>query len=90
MQLNVSRGAPMTGKTIRLRKTARQAGQEESQIIHGNAYDEFDLEMVVRVRASNGFKVICIDECSEVQIRHLERLQRELPSDLSIHAVVAN
>ena len=54
MQLNVERGAPMTGKTIRLRQKAREAGQDEHQIIHGNAYDLADLELLVRHRIGRG------------------------------------
>lgn len=90
MQLNVERGAPMTGKTIRLRKKAREAGQDEHQIISGNAYDVADLELLVRHRAGRGARVICIDECSEQQIDRLKALQPRLPAELTIHAVVAN
>lgn len=90
MQLNVERGAPATGKTIRLRQAARQACQDEHQIISGNAYSESDLELLVRHRVSRGAKVICIDECSEQQIERLERLKGRVPADLTIHAVVAN
>ncbi len=90
MQLNVERGAPMTGKTVRLRKKAREAGQDEHQIISGNAYDVADLELLVRHRAGRGARVICIDECSEEQIDRLAALQKRLPAELTIHAVVAN
>lgn len=91
MQLNVERGAPMTGKTIRLRKKARDAGQDEHQIISGRAYDEpADIELLVRHRISRGAKVICLDECSEEQIARLQGLKGNLPADLVIHAVVAN
>ncbi len=90
MQLNVERGAPMTGKTIRLRQKAREAGQNEHQIIHGNDYDLADLELLVRHRIGRGARVICIDECSEEQIDRLTALQQRLPSELTIHAVVAN
>lgn len=90
MQLNVERGAPMTGKTIRLWKKAREAGQDEHQIISGNAYDVADLELLVRHRAGRGARVICIDECSEEQIDRLKALQPRLPAELTIHAVVAN
>jgi hypothetical protein len=90
MQLNVERGAPMTGKTIRLREKARAAGQDEHQIISGNAYDVADLELLVRHRTGRGARVICIDECSEEQIDRLKALQPRLPAELTIHAVVAN
>ncbi|HBP5394332.1 TPA: hypothetical protein L6B50_31640 [Pseudomonas aeruginosa] len=90
MQLNVERGARMTGKTIRLRQAARKAGQEEHQIISGSLYTSFDLELLVRHRISHGAKVILIDECSEQQIKHLRHLKGDIPSDLTIHAVVAN
>lgn len=90
MQLNVERGAPATGKSIRLQQKAREAGQDEHQIIRGNAYDLADLELLVRHRSSRGAKVICIDECSEEQIERLTALQASLPSELTIHAVVAN
>jgi len=90
MHLNVERGAPMTGKTIRLHKKAREAGQDEHQIISGNAYDVADLELLVRHRAGRGARVICIDECSEEQIDRLKALQPRLPAELTIHAVVAN
>ncbi|EOK5395672.1 hypothetical protein ACM6SP_004145 [Pseudomonas aeruginosa] len=90
MQLNVERGAPMTGKTIRLRQKAREAGQDEHQIIHGNAYSPADLELLVRHRISRGAKVICLDECSEEQIERLQGLKGDLPADLTINAVVAN
>ncbi|WP_045158064.1 hypothetical protein [Stutzerimonas stutzeri] len=90
MQLNVERGAPMTGKTVRLRKKAREAGQDEHQIISGNPYDVADLELLVRHRAGRGARVICIDECSEEQIDRLKALQPRLPAELTIHAVVAN
>lgn len=90
MQLNVERGAPMTGKTIRLRRKLREAGQDEHQIIHGNAYKPAALELLVRHRISRGAKVICLDECSEEQIERLQGLQGDLPADLTIHAVVAS
>ena len=91
MQLNVERGAPMTGKTIRLREKARKAGQDEHQIISGRAYHKpTDIELLVRHRISRGAKVICLDECSEEQIALLQGLKGDLPADLVIHAVVAN
>ncbi|MDH4585613.1 hypothetical protein E8F20_27580 [Pseudomonas sp. BN415] len=89
MQLNVERGAPATGKTIRLIQTARASGQDEHQIITGNAYKPADLELLVRHRISRGAKVICIDECSEQHIECLQRLGGRLPDELTIHAVVS-
>lgn len=91
MQLNVDRGAPATGKTIRLREKAREAGQDQHQIINGSAYHKVeDLELLVRHRMSRGAKVICIDECTEQQIERLQQLTARLPDDLVIHAVVAS
>lgn len=90
MQLNEYRGAPATGKTIRLHQTTREAGQGEHQIIIGYAKKPSDLEQLVRRRISQGDKVICIDDCSEQQIERLRLLKGDLPCDLTIHAVVAN
>ncbi|WP_252275184.1 hypothetical protein [Pseudomonas subflava] len=91
MQLNVERGAPMTGKTTRLREKASAAGQDEHQIIKGSAYHKADdLELLVRHRISRGAKVICIDECSEQQIERLQSLKGDVPADLTINAVVAS
>lgn len=90
MQLNVERGPMATGKTIRLRQKAREAGQDEQQIITGAVYELADLELLVRHRISRGAKVICIDECSEKQIERLQHLKGDLPAALTIHAVVAN
>jgi hypothetical protein len=87
MQLNVERGAPATGKTIRLREKARAAGQDEQQIIAANFYTNSDLELLIRHRVSRGAKIICIDACNEEQIRQLTALQERLPSELTIHAV---
>ena len=89
MQLNVTRGPAGTGKTIRLRKKARAAGLEMSEIISANGVNNLTLELLIRNQASKGVKVICIDECREQQIDHLKRIKGDLPKDLKIHAVVA-
>lgn len=90
MQLNVERGAPATGKTIRLRQIAKADGQSEQQILNGRHTTQVALERQVRRLISRGAQVICIDECSEEQIDRLSELQGRLPADLKIHAVVAN
>lgn len=90
MQLNVERGAPATGKTIRLRQIAKADGQSERQILVGRHCTTDALERSIRRLASRGANVICIDECSEEQIGFLQVLQRRLPGNLTIHAVVAN
>ncbi|WP_165667431.1 hypothetical protein [Metapseudomonas otitidis] len=90
MQLNIERGERMTGKTVRLRQKAREAGQDESQIISASSYDPADLELLVRSRIGRGIRVICIDECQEAHIRRLQGLKGDLPAALTIHAVVAN
>ncbi|MDU9408253.1 hypothetical protein RTH74_11650 [Pseudomonas sp. zfem001] len=90
MQLNVERGAPMTGKTIRLRELAKANGQTEKQILVGRTSTKAALLRDVRRLASRGATVICIDECTEMQIRELERFKGKLPTNLTIHAVVAN
>lgn len=90
MQLIVERGAPATGKTIRLRQLANSNGQGERQILVGRNCTEAELERSVRRLAGRGANVICIDDCSEEQIERLKHLQRRLPDNLTIHAVVAN
>ncbi|HEJ2764167.1 TPA: hypothetical protein ACG0QE_000463 [Pseudomonas aeruginosa] len=90
MQLNVERGAPMTGKSVRLFQTHLKAGQASHKILRGTHYTPRDLEQRVRHYISLGATVICIDECSEQQIKHLRHLKGDIPSDLTIHAVVAN
>lgn len=90
MQLNVERGAPATGKTIRLRQIAQADGQSERQILVGRNCTTAAMEHSVRRLANRGANVICIDECSEEQIARLQVLQRRLPGNLTIHAVVAN
>ncbi|MDF3188834.1 hypothetical protein [Pseudomonas paracarnis] len=90
MQLNVERGAPATGKTIRLRQIAQADGQRERQILVGRHSTTDALELSVWRLADRGANVICIDECSEEQIARLQVLQRRLPGNLTIHAVVAN
>lgn len=90
MQLNVERGAPMTGKTIRLRQIAKADGQSENQILVGRHCTTAALERAGRRLAVRGATVICIDECSEEQIARLWGRQHRLPGNLTIHAVVAN
>lgn len=90
MQLNIYRGAPMTGKTVRLRQTAKRAGLKESQILVGTSFLARDLEIEVLARACNGAKVICIDECSKEQISGLRRIKARASADVTVHAVVAN
>ena len=90
MQLNVERGAPATGKTIRLRQIAKADGQSEQEILVGRYCTPAALAHSVRWLAGRGANVICIDECSEEQIALLQGLQRRLPGNLTIHAVVAN
>lgn len=90
MQLNIERGEPMTGKTVRLIQKAHEAGQDDSQIITARLYDPADLELLVRSRISRGVRVICIDECEEAHIKRLRSLKGDLPAALTIHAVVAN
>lgn len=90
MQLKVERGAPATGKTIRLRQIAKNDGQSEQEILVGRHCTPDALERSVLWLAGLGANVICIDECSEEQIALLQDLQRRLPGNLTIHAVVAN
>jgi hypothetical protein len=90
MQLNVERGAPATGKTIRLRQIAQADGQSEQQILVGRNCTPAALAHSVRRLVGRGAKVICIDECSEDQIAGLQILQRRLRVNVTIHAVVAN
>lgn len=90
MQLNVERGAPATGKTIRLRQIAQADGQSEQEILVGRHCTPDALARSVRWLSGLGANVICIDECSEEQIALLQVLQRRLPGNLTIHAVVAN
>ena len=90
MQLNVERGAPATGKTTRLRQIAQADGQSEQEILVGRHCTPDALARSVRWLAGQGANVICIDECSEEQIALLQVLQRRLPGNLTIHAVVAN
>lgn len=90
MQLIVERGAPMTGKTTRLRELAKGDGQTERQILVGRQCTSAALEKSIRRLAGRGANVICIDDCSEEQIERLKHLQRRLPDNLTIHAVVGN
>ncbi len=90
MQLNVERGAPATGKTIRLRQIAKADGQSERQILVGRHCTTAALERSIRRLAGRGANVICIDDCSEEQIARLQALKARLPGNLTIHAVVAN
>ncbi|SFA66537.1 hypothetical protein [Metapseudomonas otitidis] len=90
MQLNIERGEPMTGKTVRLRQVAEADGQSERQILVGRHCTTAALERSIRRLAMRGANVICIDECSEEQIARLQALQERLPSNLTIHAVVAS
>ena len=90
MQLNVERGAPATGKTIRLRQIAQADGQSEQEILIGRHCTPDALARSVRWLVDQGANVICIDECSEEQIALLQVLQRRLQGNVTIHAVVAN
>ncbi|QEY74115.1 hypothetical protein [Pseudomonas denitrificans (nom. rej.)] len=90
MQLNVSRGASATGKTVRLRQTAAAAGQNQKDILVGRHLSTPAFKAVVWRRSNRGATVICIDECSEEQITILERYRNRMPDHLTIHAVVAN
>ncbi|HDY5049640.1 TPA: hypothetical protein RQ606_001692 [Pseudomonas aeruginosa] len=90
MQLNVSRGAPATGKTVRLRQIAKADGQSEKQILVGRHMTTAALKDAVWHLSNRGATVICIDDCSEEQIAALERYQHRMPDHLTIHAVVAN
>ncbi len=89
MQLNVERGAPATGKSIRLRQIAKADGQSEQEILVGRYCTPAALAHSVRWLAGRGANVICIDECSEEQIALLQ-VMRHLPGNLTSHAVVAN
>lgn len=90
MHLNISRGPMATGKTIRLRQTARDAGLTESQILIGTSFAEKELETLVIQRGLRGAKVICIDNCREEQLAYLERVKDRLCDSLTVHVVVTN
>lgn len=90
MQLNISRGERMTGKTIRLRQTAKKAGIKEKNILIGTSYQDQELEQKVLLLALRGLKVICIDECREEQLAFLRRVKDRICNSVTIHVVVAN
>ncbi|WJD60902.1 hypothetical protein [Pseudomonas kurunegalensis] len=90
MQLNISRGAKATGKTIRLRQTAKKAGIKEKNILIGTNYVDQELEQKVLQLALRGLKVICIDECREEQLAFLRRVKHRICNSVTVHVVVAN
>lgn len=90
MQLHISRGAPATGKTIRLRQTAKNAGIKESNILVGTSFADRELEAKVLQLALRGLKVICIDECREEQLAFLRRVKHRICNSVTVHAVAAN
>ncbi|MGJ3439600.1 hypothetical protein AAZU54_06315 [Pseudomonas sp. Je.1.5.c] len=90
MQLHISRGAPQTGKTVRLRQTAKNAGINEKNILIGTSYVDRELEAKVLVLALRGLKVICIDECREQQLAFLRRVKSRICNSVTVHVVVAN
>lgn len=90
MHLNVIRGPRMTGKTIRLRQTAKEAGIKEKNILVGTRYLGQELEQKVLVLALRGLKVICIDECQLEQLSFLRRIKHRICDSVTVHVVVAN
>lgn len=90
MQLNISRGAPATGKTVRLRQTAKQARINERNILVGTSFVDRGLETKVLMLALRGVKVICIDECREEQLARLKRIKDRISNSVTVHVVVAN
>lgn len=90
MQLNISRGAPATGKTARLRQTAKQARINERNILVGTSFLDRDLETKVLKLALRGLKVICIDECREEQLAWFQGVKDRICNSVTIHIVVAN
>ena len=57
MQLKVERGAPATGKTIRLRQIAKADGQSEQEILVGRHCTPDALARSVRWLANRGANV---------------------------------
>ncbi|WP_336332332.1 hypothetical protein [Pseudomonas putida] len=90
MQLHISRGPRMTGKTVRLRQTAKKAGIKEKNILVGTHYMDMELEQKVLQLALRGLKVICIDECREEQLAFLRRVKHRICNSVTVHVVVAN
>lgn len=90
MHLNISRGAPATGKTVRLRQTAKQARINERNILVGTNFLDRDLETKVLRLALRGVRVICIDDCREEQLAWLRRIKDRICNSVTVHVVVAN
>lgn len=87
MQLNVVRGEPVAG-SIRLFELHKGSTTPQHKILRGVLCTPEALARKVIQQASDGASLICIDECSERQIHHLEQLQHDWPSELRICAVV--
>ncbi|TIH10807.1 hypothetical protein [Pseudomonas leptonychotis] len=88
MQLNIDRGAPGTGKSTRLLQIHKVTCKPGQKILRGVHCTTTGLELKVREYAKQGVFVICIDECTELQVMRLQDLTERLPADLVIHAVV--
>lgn len=88
MQLNIDRGAPGTGKSIRLLQIHKETRQDGQKILRGVYCTIAGLELKVREYANQGATVICIDECTEQQIERLQALTERLPDNQVIHAAL--
>lgn len=80
----------MTGKTVRLRQTAKKAGIREKNILIGTSYMDGELEAKVLRLALRGLKVICIDECREEQLAYFRRVKDRICDSVTVHIVVTN
>lgn len=88
MQLNVDRGAPGTGKSIRLLQIHQETCKPSQKILRGVHCTMAGLELKVREYFKQGATVVCIDQCTEQQIERLQALTERLPAGLVIHAAV--
>lgn len=87
MQLNVQRGATQTGSQ-RLFEIHNETRKPVQKNLRAFIYTPEVLARTVIQLVRDGSTVICIDQCREKHIKRLELLEKELPGDIRIHAVV--
>lgn len=87
MQMNVVREEPVAG-SMRLFEAHKQSHQPGQKILRGVHHSPETLAQQAVQQANEGATVIYIDECSEKQLQHLQRLEHDWPAELRILAVV--
>lgn len=77
MKLEIIRGPAMSGKTTKLRKILRNAGDKGASIMAGVWSPGSLARSVERIAGGSLVTTITIDDCSEPQLKALEKICRE-------------